>query len=129
MKVDGAFRQRLITLSYTTTQYGIITTMRQKKPSPLLPRNIKVRILRGKSGNWIAELPDHDCLFTEADNFLELVDNVNDLVFTIYNIPMNLRKTVCLLPPQLQPTPSQSQRPIRFSSFYQPKILEKHSVI
>jgi len=51
-----------------------------------LPDSIKVKVLRGKSGCLIAELPEYD-VSTEADSVLNLERNINDLIYTVLDIP------------------------------------------
>lgn len=51
-----------------------------------LPKVIKVKVIKGESGCFIAELPKYD-VFTEADSLLELEWNVNDLIYTLFDVP------------------------------------------
>lgn len=53
---------------------------------PKLPTLIKVKIIKTKEGSYIAELPEYD-IFTEADSPLELDFNINDLIYTFFDIP------------------------------------------
>lgn len=63
-----------------------------KKDSPLfdiasLPEIIKVRIIKGESGAFIAKLPEYD-VFTEADTLGELIDfYINDLIYALFDVP------------------------------------------
>ncbi|MFH1289497.1 MAG: hypothetical protein ABIH88_02135 [Patescibacteria group bacterium] len=54
--------------------------------SPRLPAVIKVKIIKTKEGSYIAELPKYD-IFTEADSLLELDYNINDLIYTFFDMP------------------------------------------
>jgi hypothetical protein len=55
-----------------------------------LPPIIKAKILKTKEGTFIAELPKYD-IFTEADNLLELDYNINDLIYTFFDVPKKYR--------------------------------------
>jgi len=56
------------------------------KKSPKLPQVIKVKIIKTKEGTLIAELPKYD-IFTEANSPLELDFNINDLIYTFFDVP------------------------------------------
>lgn len=58
-----------------------------------LPDSIQVTISKGESGVWIANIPDYD-IFTEADNFWEIDDLINDLVFTYFDVPKELQASI-----------------------------------
>lgn len=53
---------------------------------PKLPKVIKVKIIKTKEGNYIADLPEYD-IFTEADNPLKLDYYINDLIYTFFDVP------------------------------------------
>lgn len=63
----------------------------------LLPSKVKIRIFKGQSGIFIAELPDYD-ISTEADSILEVDDLINDLIYVYFDVPQNLRKNVRYIP-------------------------------
>lgn len=67
----------------------------------LLPSKIKVKVAQEKSGVLFAELPEYD-IFTEADTFNELIINVNDLVYTYFDLPKKDRSKVWYAPPLIQ---------------------------
>lgn len=59
-----------------------------------LPHQILVKLLPGeKSGVIIAELPEYD-VFTEMDSLLELDDLINDLIYTLFEVPKEFQKAV-----------------------------------
>lgn len=63
------------------------------------PEKIKVAVIRNKkTGVYIAELLDYD-LHTEADNFYDLVSNVNDLLLLYLNVPKRLLGNIIYTPP------------------------------
>jgi len=64
-----------------------------------LPRAIRVEIAQGESGVYIAELPEYG-VFTEADSISELPDLVNDLIYTVFDIPKELQSLVRYEPPR-----------------------------
>lgn len=51
-----------------------------------LPLKIKAQVTKEKSGILFAELPDYG-IFTQADNPLELFLNVNDIIYSYFDIP------------------------------------------
>ncbi|MEK7091211.1 MAG: hypothetical protein AAB887_01740 [Patescibacteria group bacterium] len=62
-----------------------------------LPRRIEVRVKRGQSGAYIAELPELD-IFTECDSLEDIDPNVNDLIFTHFDIPKQLQNKIWYRP-------------------------------
>lgn len=59
-----------------------------------LPHQILVKLSPGeKSGVIIAELSDYD-VFTEMDSLLELDDQVNDLIYTLFEVPKEFQKAI-----------------------------------
>jgi len=74
--------------------YATITNMKVNKK--ILPTEIKVKIIPEKGG-YFAYLPEYD-VFTEADSPLELFFNVNDLIYTFFDVPKNKQKKVHFFP-------------------------------
>ncbi len=58
-----------------------------------LPEKISVKIMQGSSGVFIAELSEYDA-FTEANTLLELDNQINDLIFTIFDVPKEYQKAI-----------------------------------
>lgn len=59
-----------------------------------LPHKILVRLSPGeKSGVIIAELIEYD-VFTEVDSLLELDDLINDLIYTLFEVPKEFQKAI-----------------------------------
>lgn len=64
-----------------------------------LPEKLRVTVIRNKkTGVYIAELLDYD-LHTEADNFYDLVSNVNDLLLLYLNVPKKYLNKIIYTPP------------------------------
>lgn len=63
----------------------------------LLPDPIKVTVIKGKSGVLIAELKEYD-IFTEAESFNELIFNINDLIYTYFEIPKKYQGKIFYIP-------------------------------
>lgn len=63
-----------------------------------LPSQIQVRIKKEKIGGFFAELPEYD-IFTEADSLNGLIINVNDLVYTYFDLPKKDRGKIWYMPP------------------------------
>jgi hypothetical protein len=59
----------------------------------MLPERVKVKFFKGKSGAWIAELPEFD-ISTESDSLLQLEELMNDLLFVYFDVPEELRKSI-----------------------------------
>jgi len=51
-----------------------------------LPEKIRVHIVKGKSGVYIAELPEYD-IHTEAECESALDFMINDLIYAYFNVP------------------------------------------
>ncbi|GEM_PF-3476138 len=68
-----------------------------KRQTLLVPEKVKVMIVRGESGAYIAELPDLD-IHTEADSPAELEFMINDLLYAYFEVPKHLRMFVRYVP-------------------------------
>jgi hypothetical protein len=65
-----------------------------------LPESFKINTMRNKkTGVWVAELTELD-LCTEADSFFGLILNVNDLIYTYFDIPKAIQPKVFYMPPE-----------------------------
>ena len=59
-----------------------------------LPQKILVKLERTKEGNFIAELPELDSMFTQAEN-LEMLDySINDLIMAYFDVPKETQKFI-----------------------------------
>lgn len=58
-----------------------------------LPKSIKVKVLKGQSGCFIAELPEYN-ISTEADSVIEIDELVNDLIYVYFDVPKEFRKEI-----------------------------------
>jgi len=67
-----------------------------------LPDKIKIKIIKTKHGNYLAELVDYD-VFTQAKSFEELLYSVNDLIYTYFDIPKDLQKHIWYQPKKESP--------------------------
>ncbi|MBI2012294.1 hypothetical protein HYS91_06060 [Candidatus Daviesbacteria bacterium] len=67
----------------------------------LLPSKIEVRIFKGKSGVFIAELPEYD-VSTEVDSLLEIDDLINDLIYVYFDVPKEYRKAIRYMSEELK---------------------------
>lgn len=87
-----------------------------------LPSEIKVKVTLEKSGVHFAELIDYD-VFTEADNPQELIFNINDLIYTFFDVPKKDRSKIWYMPKQL-PVEKQERsalNPVLFHVLTQPQ--------
>jgi len=71
--------------------------MKLKKFS--LPAKIHVQVGKGKSGSLIATLPEYD-IFTQAEDLNELFFQVNDLIYTFFDVPKNMQNEIYYIPPR-----------------------------
>lgn len=62
-----------------------------------LPDKVKVNIVKGKSGSFIAELPEYD-VFTEAKTLIELNANINDLIYAYFDVPKEYQSEIWYSP-------------------------------
>ena len=62
-----------------------------------LPAQVAVQIQKGESGALIAMLDQYDAV-TEATDLNELFFNVNDLIYTIFDIPKKYQDDIQFLP-------------------------------
>lgn len=91
-----------------------------------------VNVFKGESGALLAKLPEYD-VFTEADNLSHLFLQVNDLIYTYFDIPKKYQDGIRFSPPKeaieylIKISNSTADRPkkITVQSFYAPYIIEK----
>lgn len=62
-----------------------------------IPNSLKADVKKGETGVLIAELPAFG-VFTEADDLNELFINVNDLIYTYFDIPKRYQDKICFVP-------------------------------
>lgn len=71
--------------------------MKRTTDLPKLPDKIRVSVIKGESGALLARLPDYD-VFTEADNLNDLVFQVNDLIYTFFDVPKKYQDDIFFQP-------------------------------
>lgn len=64
------------------------------------PSNVRVKAHRSECGKYCAEIITFPGCFTEADNFLELIEMVNDAIRTYFEVP---KKYLSFMPEYLCP--------------------------
>ncbi len=62
-----------------------------------LPKQIRVHIQKGESGALVASLDQYEAV-TEGDNLTELFFNVNDLIYTIFEVPKKYQDNIQFIP-------------------------------
>lgn len=62
-----------------------------------LPDKIKVSVKKGTISAFLVELPEYG-VFTEADTMTNLFFQVNDLIYTYFDVPKKLRGKVVYAP-------------------------------
>ncbi|HET6844941.1 MAG TPA: hypothetical protein VFK06_25140 [Candidatus Angelobacter sp.] len=53
----------------------------------LFPQEITVNVRRSEDGGFSAEILSYPNIFTEADTFSELMEMVNDALYTYFDVP------------------------------------------
>lgn len=76
-----------------------------------LPSSIKVSLKKSKKSGFIVILPDYEGAISYVENLSELVDVVNDLVLTYFQVPRKeaLEANFIYLPPILKASKSASK--------------------
>lgn len=73
-----------------------------------LPNKILVKIMRDKSGVFVAELPEYD-LHTEADTIWDLISNINDIIKLYFDIPKDKLSGIVFIPSIAKKEPELTQ--------------------
>lgn len=63
-----------------------------------LPRIIKVNITKTEAGNFIAEFPEYENVFTQTESLEQLDFNINDLVRAYFDVPKKYHKDIWYRP-------------------------------
>lgn len=71
--------------------------MKKLADIPNLPEVIKVQVKKGDSGVLLVYLPDYD-IFTEAEDLNDLFFQVNDLIYTYFDIPKKYQDKISFVP-------------------------------
>ncbi|MBU0569262.1 hypothetical protein KKB40_00580 [Patescibacteria group bacterium] len=69
-----------------------------------LPPVVKVRISKGKSGSFLAELPEYG-IHTESDSISGLDFMINDLVYAYFDVPEKYWGKIWYRKKELKPKP------------------------
>ena len=73
--------------------------MKDLKTLELLPKELDVKVSRNpETGIWLAKIQSLD-IFTEADDLIGLIYNVNDLIYAFFDISKRLQHKVWYMPP------------------------------
>ena len=64
---------------------------------PNFPKTIKIHVFKGESGRLLAKLTDFN-VFTEADDLNSLFFQVNDLIYTYFDIPKKYQDGIQYIP-------------------------------
>src|SRR5258708_30816746 len=62
-----------------------------------IPNSLSVDVKKGETGALIAEVSDLK-IATEANDLNELFINVNDLIYTYFDIPKKYQDMICFVP-------------------------------
>jgi len=68
-----------------------------------LPNIIKVTIAKTKLGKYVVRLPEYE-VFTESDSLEELDFFINDLIFTLFDVPKTLQLKIIYRAKKERPT-------------------------
>lgn|SRR3990167_11299553 len=79
-----------------------------------LPQTIKVKIERTSEGNFIAELPEYDEVFTQAENLEQLDYNINDLIMSYFDVPRGYHNLIWYKPRESKSEADKIKAPLHF---------------
>lgn len=106
--------------------------MKKTSQLPKIPAVIQVGVRKGTSGVLLAKLSKFD-VFTEANNLNDLIFQVNDLIYTYFDIPKKYQSDIFFMPPKNthlelikianESTPTTFSQ-FRVKSLYAPHLLE-----
>lgn len=83
-----------------------------------LPNVIKVKIVKTPSGNYIAELPEYDNVFTQAETKDILEFNINDLIMAYFDVPKKYQNQIWYRPIKKPVSETESIKvPLNFQFF------------
>lgn len=103
-----------------------------KQQLPKLPLKIKVDVFKGESGALLARLPEYD-VFTQAEDLNNLLLQVNDLIYTYFDVPKKYQSDIQFVPSKeaqehlIKVATKENSKPqnITIQSLYAPYLLEK----
>ena len=64
------------------------------KYSMILPRILNVNVNRAEEDGYWAEIKEMPGCYTQADNFYDLIEMINDAIFTYFDVPKKIRKSL-----------------------------------
>ena len=79
-----------------------------------LPQTITVKIAKTVEGNFIAELPDYEEVFTQASNWEQLDFNVNDLIMVYFDVPKEYHHYIWYRPKESKSEADKIKTPLHF---------------
>ncbi|MEK7119308.1 MAG: hypothetical protein AAB457_01990 [Patescibacteria group bacterium] len=106
--------------------------MKKTTDFPKLPDRIKVSVIKGESGALLARLPDYE-VFTESDNLNDLVFQVNDLIYTFFDVPKKYHDDIFFQPERATQDKlvkiasgpsSKSYSQFNIRSYYSPEMID-----
>lgn len=78
---------------------SIEALMKKALNFPQLPSAIHVDVSKGTSGVLLAKLTQYN-IFTEADSLNDLFLQVNDLIYTYFDVPKKYQGQITYIPPK-----------------------------
>ncbi|MEK7060744.1 MAG: hypothetical protein AAB937_00735 [Patescibacteria group bacterium] len=76
--------------------------MKQLKLSSL-PDILKVQIVKTRLGKYVVQFPEYD-VFTESDSLEELDYFINDMIFTLFDVPKEMQAKIVYRSKKEHPT-------------------------
>ena len=67
----------------------------------ILPRTLAVDIYRAEEGGFWAKVKSLPGCNTQGEDFVDLVDMINDAIFTYFNVPQKIRNALGHYVPEL----------------------------
>lgn len=71
--------------------------------STILPEELQIEIHRAQEGGFWAKVKNLPGCNTQGENFFDLIEMINDAVFTYFEVPERLRKNFWFYSPKLPP--------------------------
>lgn len=69
--------------------------------STILPEKLEIEIHRAQEGGFWAKVKNLPGCNTQGENFFDLIEMINDAVFTYFEVPERLRKNLWFYVPKL----------------------------
>lgn len=95
----------------------------------LLPKSIKVEVHQEEDGSFWAKIIDFKGCYTQGNNFGDLIEMISDAMYTVLDIPEELRAFLPrYFPQEIVQELKRRDLQEQFSTFIAGKLREKHEL-